>query len=82
MCYSVANQCDFHSDSWSVCLVCDQYIGKLSRVCCCGVLSFNPEPAQGLLSRAGHLGDVWEEPGALRGILESCTRDVAEILRL
>ncbi len=48
-------------------------------VCLCG---FNPEPAQGVLSRAGHHGDVREESGALWRVLESRSGDVAETLWL
>lgn len=46
------------------------------------VLPWNPEPAQRVLSRAGHLGHVWEESRALCGVLESCARDVAQVLWL
>lgn len=61
--------------------LCDSFADTLHHVCisiCC----FNPEPAQGVLSRAGHHGDVWEESRALRRVLESCSGDVAEALQL
>lgn len=46
------------------------------------VRCFNPEPAQGVLGRPGHHGDVQEESRALWRVLESRSGDVAEALQL
>lgn len=69
----------FHSWSLNMLSIMTVYPAGLASGC---VLPWNPEPAQGVLSRAGHLGHVWEESRALCGVLESCARDVAQVLWL
>lgn len=69
----------FHNWSLNMLSIMTVYPAGLASGC---VLPWNPEPAQGVLSRAGHLGHVWEESRALCGVLESCARDVAQVLWL
>lgn len=62
------------------CLKCSFLNGQ---VCICSLSClYDPESAKGVLCWPGHLGDVQEEPRALRRVLESCSGDVAEALQL